>query len=174
MKHKCLLWKRALRAALFILLLSVVGMTKANPVDMSTAREVGMKFMNTNTNTPLRSIDDLQHVTTYNINRGASALYVFNTPNGFVIVSADDCATPILGYSNEGQFDMENIPIQLQDYLQGFVEQIQYGIENHLEGDEQTARQWELVRTVGRLSNNRFNRRKTVSGHCRYRFGWKH
>ena len=158
MKHKCLLWKRALRAALFILLLSVVGMTKANPVDMSTAREVGMKFMNTNTNTPLRSIDDLQHVTTYNINRGDAAFYVFNTPNGFVIVSADDCATPILGYSNEGQFDMENIPIQLQDYLQGFVEQIQYGIENHLEGDEQTARQWELVRTVGRLSNNRFNR----------------
>ncbi len=147
--------KKALRAALFVLLLNVVGMTKANPVDMSTAREVAMKFMNSNTNTPLRSIDDLQLVTTYNINRGDAAFHIFNTPNGFVIVAADDCAIPILGYSNEGQFDMENIPIQLQSYLQGFVEQLQYGIENHIEADEQTAKQWELVRTIGRLTNNR-------------------
>ena len=146
---------KAMCAALFVLLLNVVGMTKANPVDMSTAREVAMKFMNANTNAPLRSIDDLHHVTTYNISRGDAAFYIFNTPNGFVIVSADDCATPILGYSNEGQFDTENIPIQLQDYLQGFVNQIQYGIENQIEADERTARQWEMVRTIGRLTNNR-------------------
>ena len=158
MKNKILQMKRVLSAALFVLLLSVTGMTKANPVDLRTVREVGMKFMNANTNAPLRSADDLELVTTYNISRGDAAFYVFNTPNGFVIVSADDCVTPILGYSNEGQFDIENIPIQLQDYLQGFVEQIQYGIENHLEADEQTARQWELVRSTGRLTNNRSNR----------------
>ena len=142
---------------LVLLLVAATFAAEANPVDLRTAREVAVKFMNANSEAPLRGAEDLQLVTTYNISRGDAAFYVFNTPNGFVIVSADDCATPILGYSNEGRFDVNNIPIQLQDYLQDFVEQIQYGIENHLEADEQTARQWELVRTVGRLTNNRYD-----------------
>ena len=58
-------------------------------------------------------------------------------------------------YSEEGQFDKNDIPVQLKDYLQGFVEQIEYGIENHLEADENISRQWELVRNVGRLNENR-------------------
>ena len=139
---------------LLVLLMSTFGMN-AHPVDIRTAQGVAVQFMNANTRTPLRGTDDLQLVTTYNISRGDAAFYVFNTPNGFVIVSADDCATPILGYSNEGQFDVNNIPIQMQDYLLDFVEQIQYGIENHLEADEQTVQQWNLVRTVGQLTNNR-------------------
>ena len=138
-----------------MLLFAVVCGVKANPIDVRAARIVGEKFMTANAKTPLRNMDDLQLVATYSINRGDAAFYIFNTSNGFVIVSADDCATPILGYSKEGQFDVNNIPIQLQDYLESFVEQIEYGIENYLETDEQTARQWELVRTVGRLTDNR-------------------
>ncbi len=159
MQTKDLQPKKALRAALFFLLLSVVGMTKANPVDLQTAREVAMKFINANTRVPLRGEEDLQLVTTYRTESDDAAFHIFNTPNGFVIVSADDCATPILGYSDEGQFDTENIPIQLQDILQGYVEQIQYGIEYDLEADERTTRQWELVRTTGRITNNRSNRK---------------
>ena len=139
---------------LLVLLMSAFGMN-ANPIDMRTAQEVAVKFMNANTKTPLRGSDDLQLVTTYNISRGDAAFYVFNTSNGFVIVSADDCATPILGYSDEGPFDVEDIPIQLQDYLQDFVSQIQYGIENHLEADEATAHQWEMVRSMGYLVDQR-------------------
>ena len=146
--------KKHLLVLLFVLLMSASGM-RANPVDMNSAREVGFMFMNANTKTPLRGTDDLQLVTIYSISRGDAAFYVFNTPNGFVIVSADDCATPILGYSDEGQFELENIPVQLVDYLDGFIEQIQYGIENHLEADEATAHQWELVRTVGHIIEQR-------------------
>ena len=102
---------------LVLLLLTAIFTAEANPVDMNTAREVAVKFVNANTQMPLRGSDDLQLVTTYNLSRGDAAFYVFNTPNGFVIVSADDCATPILGYSEEGQFDTEDVPIQLQDYL---------------------------------------------------------
>ena len=96
---------------LMLLLLTAIFTAEANPVDMRTVREVAVKFVNANAKAPLRSADDLQLVTTYNINRGDAAFHIFNTPNGFVIVSADDCATPILGYSEEGQFDMDNIPI---------------------------------------------------------------
>ena len=141
-------------ALLLAVLMTAFGMNAA-PVDMRIAQDVAVKFMNANTNTPLRGADELQLVSTYSISHGEAAFYVFNTPTGFVIVSADNCATPILGYSSEGQFDVNNIPIQMQDYLQGFVEQIEYGIENHLEADENISRQWELVRNVGRLNENR-------------------
>ena len=140
---------------LLMLLLATTLTAKANPVDMQTAREVAVKFVNANTRTPLRGTEDLQLVTTYRTESDDAAFHIFNTPNGFVIVSADDCATPILGYSDEGRpFDLDDIPIQLQEYLQGFVEQIQYGIENHVH-DETTAQQWELVKSTGRLNDNR-------------------
>ena len=141
--------------SLILLLVVFTFAAKANPVDMRTVREAAMRFMNANTKFPLRGIDDLQLVMTYSIGRGDAAFHIFNTPNGFVIVSADDCATPILGYSEEGRFDKNDIPVQLQDYLQGFVEQIEYSIEKHLEADENTSRQWELVRSMGRLNENR-------------------
>ena len=140
---------------LMLLLLTAAFVAEANPVDLRTAREVAVKFMNANSEVPLRGAEDLQLVTTYNVSRGDAAFYIFNTPNGFVIVSADDCATPILGYSNEGRFDVDNIPMPLQGFLQDFVEQIQYGIENHLEADETRAQQWAMVRATGRLTNNR-------------------
>ena len=90
---------------LMLCLLTATLAAEAHPVDIRTAREVAVKFMNANSEVPLRGINDLQLVKTYNISRGDAAFYVFNTPNGFVIVSANDCVTPILGYSNEGQFD---------------------------------------------------------------------
>ena len=127
----------------------------AHPVDVQLARTVGVKFLKANTGLGVASEQDLNWVTTYRTGNGDAAFFVFNTQGGFVIVSADDYATPILGYSDEGQFDENDVPIQLQDYLQDFVEQIQYGIENHVESDEQTAHQWELVRTIGWLNENR-------------------
>lgn len=141
-------------AIVFLFAIFSTGL-KANPVDFRTARQVGTMFVRANAKMPLRNSDDLQLVTTYNINRGDAAFYVFNTPNGFVIIAADDCSTPVLGYSDEGQFDLNNIPIQMEEYLQGFVEQIQYGKEHQIQADENTTMQWELVMATGHLDNNR-------------------
>ena len=146
--------KRKGMAVMFLLMATAIA-AEANPVDMDVVREVGLKFVNANARRQLCSAGGLQWVSTYKTSRGDAAFYVFNTSNGFIIVSADDCATPILGYSNKGHFDIGSIPIQLQDYLQGFVQQIEYGIGNHLSADATTARQWELVRTTGRLNENR-------------------
>ena len=120
--------------------------TTARPVSLQTAQSVASMFMGTN---------DLQLVTTYPTDKTTPAFYVFNTADGFVIVSADDCETPIIAYSHEGCFDPDNVPVQMQDYLQDFAERIQYGIENHITADETTARQWELAKTIGRLNEHK-------------------
>ena len=141
--------------AFMILLFSFTLGAKANPVDVRQAREIGAKFINANTAMKVAPDSGLHWVATYQTANNDAAFYVFDTPKGFVIVAADDCATPILGYSEEGHFGLDNIPVQMQAYLQGFVEQIQYGIDNHLVADETTARQWELVQSTGLLNEQR-------------------
>ena len=133
----------------FLLCIIIFGLylsSTANPVDLQTAQFVGAKFMETN---------ELQLFVTYPTDKNAPAFYVFNTADGFVIVAADDCETPIIGYSHEGRFDPNNVPVQLEDYLQDFVARIQYSIENHIVADETTTRQWELVKATGRLSDRK-------------------
>ena len=146
-------WGRSL--PLLVLMLFITLGAIANPVDLRQARQVGARFVNANLSTKVALESDLQWVTTYYTASQDEAFYVFNTSKGYVVVSADNCATPILAYSDEDQFDPNNLPEAMQAYLMGFVEQIQYGIGHHLQADEQTARQWELVQATGRIRDHR-------------------
>jgi hypothetical protein len=131
------------------LITAVFGMhhtLTAHPVDLQTAQSVAVKFM---------GVRDAQLISTFRTDKSTAAFYVFNTEDGFVIVSADDCETPIIGYSHEGRFDPNDVPEQMETYLQDFVARIQYGIENHIDADELTARQWDLVTTTGRLNESK-------------------
>ena len=58
----------------------------------------------------------------------APALYVFNRTdsNGFLVVSADDCAAPLLGYSDSGTFDTASLPPQLEWWLNEYARKITY------------------------------------------------
>ena len=134
---------------IYLLCIAIFGLylcSMATPVDQTTAKIIASKFIGTN---------DMQLAATYRTESNLTALFVFNTTDGFVIVSADDCETPIVGYSHEGLFDPNNVPVQMEDYLQDFVARIQYGVENHIAADEATARQWELVKTTGRLNESK-------------------
>ena len=133
----------------FLLCIIVFGLflsSTALPVGLQTAQSVAAKFMGTS---------DLVLVSTYRTDKSLAALYVFNTSDGFVIVSADDCETPIIGYSREGRFNPDNVPMQMEEYLQDFADKIQYSIENHIEADENAAKQWELVKTTGWLNDQK-------------------
>lgn len=89
------------KPVLTFVLLSCVIAAMSMPVDEATARRVALDFWNTHrpkTAAPLttiqtRTVTELQH------------MYVFaNGDNGFVLVSADDCVRPVLGYSFEDPF----------------------------------------------------------------------
>lgn len=54
------------------------------------------------------------------------AYYIINfTPQGWIIISGDDTATPILGYSEQGSLDFENLPENMQYMLDEYADQIQ-------------------------------------------------
>lgn len=57
---------------------------------------------------------------------GDASYYVFNLSDnkGFVIISGDDCCEDVLGYIDSGSFDPDNIPDNMQAFLQGYAEEI--------------------------------------------------
>ena len=76
----------------------------------------------------------------FSVNKTGSsqaALYVIKShlTNGFVVVSADDCAKTILGYSDEGIFDMNNIPENMQKWLEYYADEISWA-NSHIDIDD--------------------------------------
>ena len=56
------------------------------------------------------------------------AYYVFNmvSQGGYVIVSADDRMPTVLGYSETGHYDKDNMPDNMKKWMNGYVEQYSY------------------------------------------------
>ena len=67
---------------------------------------------------------------------GEAALYVFNVPDsqGYWVLSADDAAAPVLGYSLTGTFNVENIPPQMEWWMKEYGRQINYAREKGMSG----------------------------------------
>ena len=72
---------------------------------------------------------------------GKPAVYVFANPEaeGYMVLSADDQALPLLGYSDNGNFSAENMPPQMQWWLEEYAAQIEYARQN--EGSSSTVNQ---------------------------------
>lgn len=70
-----------------------------------------------------------------------SGLYVFNVDNsgGFVVVSNDDRTEPVLGYSDSGTFDPNNIPDNMRAWLQGYADEIAW-LNEHPDAAVSTSR----------------------------------
>ena len=79
---------------------------------------------------------------------GYSEFYIFNNENGkgFVIIAADDCVTPILGYSYDNNFAAENLPPNLKGWLDGYAEQIQAAVEMRVNATDDIRTDWECLR----------------------------
>ena len=108
------------------MLMAVLGIAaSARTVTPDQARQVAGEFLGEQpqSNAPLK-IKALSHGTGESITQ---PYYIFNssTPGqGFVIISGDDRAQRILGYSDTGTFDPDNIPPQLVDLLGQYAVQI--------------------------------------------------
>ena len=120
---------------LVLLMLFLYLGAKANPVEIGRARQVATTFLNNNGS---RSIG----LTEVSSAAGFSNVYVFTTDNSFVLMAADDCVQPILGYSLTSRFDIENMPANKRAWIQGYSDAIQYAIEYQTRASAEVARQW--------------------------------
>jgi len=75
--------------------------------------------------------------------------YVFSFTNGgFVIVSADDCLTPVIGYSFKNDFVSVNQPPNVNWWFQQFEEQVIHVRQNNIEPKKETAEKWKHYQAI--------------------------
>ena len=76
--------------------------------------------------------------------------YVFNIDGGgFVVISGDDAAAPVLGFSDEGSFSCEDMPSNVRGWFKGYADQMEYIRRNGIKAGEAVARLWESVTSRG-------------------------
>ena len=111
----------------------------AEPVSPTAAAQVAAKFLHAKGATlkdePLQAMSRTMTRNTYNKKlMETSPCYVFNADDnrGFVVVSGDDCVGDnlVLGYAEQGSFSTDNIPANMQAWLDDVAAQITIMADN--------------------------------------------
>ena len=111
----------------------------ANPIDEETARQNALQFIHQDKmkrvsgTTPMSMSFTIDRSTTASVSR--PMIYAFNIGDGdgFIFVSGDDAAEPILGYAEEGSVDYSDLPCNMRGWLEGYADQIAWAQTNSYE-----------------------------------------
>lgn len=142
------------RNLLFALILAMSLHLLGNPVDENTAKQLAQNFWKENNIMGVRGdkifkkkMGDARFVNVAP-QCGYSEFFIFNNEDGkgFVIISADDCVTPILAYSYDNNFSTENLPPNLKCWLDGYAEQIRMAVEMRVTATEEIRAEWNCLR----------------------------
>lgn len=100
--------------------------------------------------------------------------YVFESTDnkGFVIVSADDCVMPILGYSFEDAAPKpDNLPEPMIDWMQGISEQISFARSNNISGYNNIEQMWTRIsagNVILEMETAKWNQHGPYNNQCPY------
>ncbi|MCD4725732.1 MAG: C10 family peptidase [Bacteroidales bacterium] len=124
---------------LLVYLTLIIGITSySQQVSLETAQKVASHFITINTplDGPLNQ-ESFQVTDCFIKSQDEQVVYfVFNlSPKGFIIISGDYRAVPILGYSFHSNYDPYDIPPALKAWMESYSVQI-INIKNHYNGDE--------------------------------------
>ena len=132
------------------LLLGIMAMY-AKPVDVATAQRLGQGFVQNKAMFAKTATNQLNLVFTFRSNNGVATAYVFNLAEGFVIVSADDCYHPIIGYSYEGHFDYDTAPDGMRYMLNELSNDIARCVHENIIATSKVACEWKNLERSGQL-----------------------
>ncbi len=104
------------RTILLFANLLLAGSIYATGIPASLAQKVCTNFYKQNSP---KAISSVTLAETNLTPQGAALYYVFNinTNDGFVIVSADNAASPIIGYATTGHYEMQNLSPEFESYM---------------------------------------------------------
>ena len=112
---------------MFVSLFSII-LAVAAPVDEQKARQLASDFLSNMNPHGTRSANaELTRAVTGVADGNDAAIYVFNSDNSFVIISADDRTPAVLGYSDHGVYDMKKAP----DGLKAMLGWLQASVRNY-------------------------------------------
>ncbi len=122
--------------------LATIASAMAKPVEPSTASQVASHWLQAVTGKTYDNLTDITAQTPFH------EFYVFTLKQegGFILIAADDCVLPVLGYSETSSFPVEEMPAHVMEWMQKYDEQIafyrdQYG-EQPYGGSDEVRTQW--------------------------------
>ena len=116
----------------------------AKPVAITDAQTIAINYYKHFANS---GVSDFTIANQYVEKEGNLNLYYTFTFNsgGFVMVAADDAAMPVLGYSPEGTFDINNIPENARSFFNAYKKEISGIVSSNLSNVE-TKAVWDNIR----------------------------
>lgn len=121
----------------------------ANPVDVKLARKVALNYLSAKKGAVIDTFDIQLHSTYKHANNDALHIFTYGK-KGFIIVSADDEAKPIIGWSLENPMPKKiDNPVVL-GRLEWYAKQINYAAKNKI-GGKATKQEWQDI-LEGRIS----------------------
>jgi len=141
--------KHFLLFSLFIFAIAFSALAKK--VEIKSAQLVAKNFyyerINQKNATPYQSVTITNQ---YTENSNNQPIYYILTMNdeGFVIVSADDAATPIIGYSFTGAFPVDNLPDNFKFWMDHYRDQINMIRENNFQPTNEITSSWNHLLTA--------------------------
>ena len=126
--------KTTMKAVLLTMLATTTITINAADITSADARQVASNFLKQHSksatgmfNSPANANLRLVHAEKASTSSQVNDFYAFNiTGGGFIIIAGEDRATPVLGYSDKGYIDFNNLPAPLKDLLDGYKAEIEF------------------------------------------------
>ena len=132
-----------------IVIATVACAAMANPVTKNMALQKARNFAKEKLGRTNEKVE-MTFQTTLKGKEDAPGLYVCNMGDnkGFVILSGDDRAVPVLAYSDTGAFDANNIPENMKWWLQYYEEALEQVVEYQLTNKKAAARPTDVIKPL--------------------------
>jgi len=170
-----------MKKSVLILLLAILisSIAEAQVVSINTALNIAQ-------NTILEQFSKIDSGNKYEIKswitesyENKTIYYVFNlSPQGFIIISADRSASPVLAFSNESNYETDENPA-VQFWLDTYKKQINYNVENNIIPTSKTSNEWARLeissssftpknntKTVDQLLHTTWDQGRYYNSHC--------
>ena len=133
---------------LFTVIMLLAGLSaSAKKVDTNQARVTAKNFYFERLNAHMPqaiAYSDLR-ISSESVERSGDTplFFVFNfTGHGFIIISADDCCYPVIGYSFESPYSLENQPESFIYWMDCRKREISENISSHVAADAAISKEW--------------------------------
>lgn len=141
------------RLSLLLLACLTLGIAWAERVSVNTAQQVAANVAAGLSPSNLRSSSDLKLVYAAPAKQQSglraagneSDCYIFNvgTGDGFIIVAGEDRVRPVLGYSAEGEVDMEKMPGNMKAWLEMYQKEISWAVAQNISASDAIQKEWQ-------------------------------
>ena len=131
------------KTLLLIAALATLASAMAKPVEPTTASRIASHWLQAVTGKTYDNLTDITAQTPFH------EFYVFTlrAEGGFILIAADDCVLPVLGYSETSTFPVRDMPAHVKDWMDVYEEQIAFYRERYGEldhgGSSEVRKQWD-------------------------------